>query len=160
MPNGLFYRVGIDATPGDWNAPCRTDDSFCYVPISEMAPSGTNLDHAYDEFAPFVTALCGIWHSRLSCPCHLDPDFAHLTDGDAGSRARRIRKFIVPDSFSVFWAGLRWLDGPQQGDLVCILFLQISVTRVQRSTLCPVIPTQGGKNVLDPVLPQRPQLVC
>jgi hypothetical protein len=51
-----------------------------------------------------------------------------LTYGDAGSRGQRIREFIVPCSFIVFWAGLRWLDGLQQGGLVCSIigFFRVS----------------------------------
>jgi hypothetical protein len=121
MPNGLLFRVGIDSASGGWNAPCRADGSFCYVPIADGKPGGrgAHFDHTYAEFSPFVTALGGIWRKRLRGVCHLDPDFANLTYGDAGSRARRIRDFIVPGSFIVFWAGLRWLDGPRANNLVC-----------------------------------------
>jgi hypothetical protein len=121
MANGVLLRVGIDSAAPGWNAPCRTNGSFCYVPINETAPSGTILDHTYEEFPPFVTAIGGTWPSWLSGTCHLDPDFAHLTYGDGGTRAVRIRDFLVPGSFVVFWAGLRWLDGPRQGQLVCSL---------------------------------------
>jgi hypothetical protein len=70
-----------------------------------------------------VAALGAPWPAGLSGVCHLDPDFAHLTDGDAGSRAQRIREFVVPGSFLVFWAGLRWLDGLQPGELVCSIIV-------------------------------------
>lgn len=95
--------------------------SFCYVPIPDDTPSerGTMFDRRYDEFVPFVTTLGDSWPAGLSGLCHLDPDFAHLTYGDAGSRAQRIREFIIPGSFIVFWAGLRWLDGPRAGSIVC-----------------------------------------
>src|SRR5947209_4649744 len=82
-PGGLLYRVGIDCTAGGWNAPCRADGSFCYVPIPEDKPSGTLLDRRYDEFSPFVTAIGGEWPG-LSGVCHLDPDFSHLSYGDGG----------------------------------------------------------------------------
>ncbi len=132
MPNGLFYRVGIDSTSGGWNAPCRVDGSFCYVPIADGGPGGrrTLFDHGYDEFSPFATALGANWPGRQSGPCHLDPDFAHLTYGDAGSRARRIREFAAPGSFIVFWAALRWLDGPAAGSLVCSIIGFFRVSRV------------------------------
>jgi hypothetical protein len=106
---------------GGWNAPCRTDGSFCYIPIPDSNSSGRGslFDHGYDEFSPFVTAIGDTWPSSLLGLCHLDPDFTHLTYGDAGSRAQRIREFIVPGSFIVFWAALRWLDGSQAGRLVC-----------------------------------------
>src|SRR5438094_690779 len=117
MPNGLLYRVGVDSEAGRWNAPCRADRSFCYVPIPDEAAGGRGsmFDHTYDEFVPFVTALGSSWPAGLRGWCHLDPDFSQLTYGDAGSRAQRICEFIVPGSFIVFWAGMRWLDGPQAG---------------------------------------------
>jgi hypothetical protein len=89
------------------------------VPIPEGAPSVTGFDHRYDEFVPFVTALGDSWPVSLSGCCHLDPDFSHLTYGDGGSRAQRLREFIVPGSFIAFWGALRWLDGAQVGSLVC-----------------------------------------
>lgn len=131
-PSGLLYRVAIDSTAGGWNAPCRADGAFCYVPIPEGQPGGRgeHFDHTYAEFSPFATAIGAAWPAGLSGRCHLDPDFAHLTYGDAGSRAHRIREFIVPGSFIVFWAGLRWLDGPQQGGLVCSIIGFYRVSRV------------------------------
>jgi hypothetical protein len=131
-PNGLLYRVGIDGTAGGWNAPCRTDGSFCYIPIADGQPGGRgeHFDHTYEEFSPFVTSMGATCPPGLSGVCHLDPDFAHLTYGDAGSRAQRIREFIVPGSFIVFWAGLRWLDGPQQGGLVCSIIGFYRVSQV------------------------------
>jgi Nucleotide modification associated domain 3 len=132
MPTGLLYRVGIDSASGGWNAPCRADGSFCYVPIADgqTVSRGPQFDHAYDEFSPFVTSIGATWPRRLAGACHLDPDFANLTYGDAGSRARRIRQFVVPGSFIVFWSALRWLDGPQQGGLVCSLIGFFRVARV------------------------------
>jgi hypothetical protein len=132
MCNGLLYRVGIDSSSGGWNAPCRTDGSFCYVPIAENMPGGRGalFDHRYDEFLPFVTAIGATRPNWLSGLCHLDPDFAQLTYGDAGSRARRIREFIVPGSFIVFWAALRWVNGPREGGLVCSIIGFFRVARV------------------------------
>jgi Nucleotide modification associated domain 3 len=132
MPNGLLYRVGIDSASGGWNAPCRTDGSFCYVPIGDGAVGGRGalFDHSYEEFSPFVTAIGAVWPNWLSGLCHLDPDFTHLTYGDAGSRAQRIREFIVPGSFIAFWAALRWLDGPREGRLVCSIIGFFGVSHV------------------------------
>src|SRR5438874_1481773 len=98
MPNGLFYRVAIDSQSGGWNAPASLDGSFCYVPIPDAATGGRGamFDHAYDEFIPSVAALGGEWPRNLRGLCHLDPDFAQLTYGDVGSRAQRIREFIIP----------------------------------------------------------------
>src|SRR5260370_20208827 len=136
MPNGLFYRVAVDSASGGWNAPCRTNGSFCYVPIPDANPSGrgTMFDRSYDEFSPFVTAMGDTWPSTLSGLCHLDPDFAHLTYGDQGSRAARLREFITPGSFIVFWAGLRWLDGPRAGSIVCSIIGFYLVSHVLRAS--------------------------
>jgi hypothetical protein len=133
VANGLLYRVGIDCDSGGWNAPCRKDGAFCYVPISEDDPRGNHFDHVYEEFSPFVAALGGVWPNKLTGPCHLDPDFCHLTYGDVGSRAKRIREFILPGSFIVFWAGLRWIDGPKKGDLVCSIIGFFRVSHVLRA---------------------------
>src|SRR5256885_2011668 len=38
-----------------------------------------------------------------------DPDFAHLTYGDRGSRGTRIRDTLSAGDFIAFWAGLREL---------------------------------------------------
>ena len=132
MPNGLLYRVGIDSASGGWNAPCRTGGSFCYVPIGDGAPGGRGalFDHSYEEFSPFVTAIGAVWPNSLTGLCHLDPDFTHLTYGDAGSRAQRIREFVVPGSFIAFWAALRCLDGPREGRLVCSIIGFFCVSHV------------------------------
>jgi len=121
MKNGLLIRVAVDSNSDGWNAPCRTNGRFCYVPIGDPNRSdrGSYFDHSYDEFRPFVTALGGALPPHLSGNCHLDPDFAHLTYGDWKSRGERIREFLCPGSFIVFWAGLRWLDGKQAGQIVC-----------------------------------------
>ena len=111
--DGLLLRVGIDSTRenGGWNAPCTKDRRFCYVPIPDLNSSGrgTSFDHTYDEFKPFVAAIGDGWPEHLAGTCHLDPDFAHLTYGDRGSRGARIRDTLSAGDFIVFWAGLREL---------------------------------------------------
>ena len=63
MSNGLLLRVGIDSASGGWNAPCRADGSFCYIPIADGEPGGrgAQFDHTYDEFSPFVSDIGGVW---------------------------------------------------------------------------------------------------
>lgn len=157
MPNGLFYRVAVDSASGGWNAPCRKDGSFCYVPIRENTQSGrgTMFDHGYDEFAPFVTALGDTWPSHLSGLCHLDPDFTHLTYGDAGSRAQRLRDFITPGSFIVFWAGLRWLDGPQAGSTVCSIIGFYRVSHVLRASDAGILDAHRNAHTRHTVTPDN-----
>lgn len=99
------------------------------------------FDHHYDEFVPFVTALGDSWPAGLSGCCHLDPDFSHLTYGDGGSRAQRLREFVIPGGFIAFWAALRWLDGAQAGSLVCSI---IGFYRVSH------VLSAGDVGVLDP----------
>jgi hypothetical protein len=112
MGSGILLRVGVDAIAGKWNAPCRLDGRFCYVPIPDADKSnrGPAFDHGYSEFVPFVKQLGVEWPAYLSGNCHLDPDFCHLTYGDSGNRGQRIRDFLSAGDFIVFWAGLRCND--------------------------------------------------
>jgi hypothetical protein len=127
---GLLVRVAIDSTAGQWNAPCRPDGTFCYVPIPEKRRSA-NYDHTYDEFAPFTQPFGEFLPSRLKGKtCHLDPDFHHLTYGDAGQRGRRIQERLrdapnpdnpgreITEDFIVFWAALKSVNTRQ---LVCAI---------------------------------------
>jgi hypothetical protein len=118
MASGMFLRVGIDSKSGQWNAPCRSDGRFCYVPIPDGGHSnrGAAFDRYYSEFEPFVKRLGAEWPSHLSDTCHLDPDFGHLTYGDVHNRGQRIRAFLSAGDFIVFWAGLRCLDN---SEIVC-----------------------------------------
>jgi hypothetical protein len=123
LRTGILLRVAVDSQSANWNAPCTEDGRFCYVPIpdSDHSPRSRNLDHYYDEFIPFVRAMGGVWPPQLGGTCHLDPDFAHLTYGDAKNRAQRIRDFLSPGDFIAFWAGMRLIDGKDKGTIVCSL---------------------------------------
>jgi hypothetical protein len=50
------------------------------------------------------------WPAHLSGLCHLDPDFAHLSYGDGTKRNRRMREYLEPVGFIVFWAGMRCVE--------------------------------------------------
>ena len=132
MKTGILLRVGVDSQAGQWNAPCSDDGRFCYVPIPDGGHSGwsRNLDHYYDEFVPFVTAIGVEWPKELRGTCHLDPDFAHLTYGDGGNRARRIRDFLSPGDFIVFWSGLRLVDGQDSGSIICSIIGFFTVAQI------------------------------
>jgi hypothetical protein len=54
------------------------------------------------------------WPAHLSGLCHLDPDFAHLTYGDGTKRNQRMREYLRPDSFIVFWAGMRCVENQKR----------------------------------------------
>ncbi len=111
---GLLIRVGVDSAKenGKWNAPCRNDGTFCYIPIPSDDASNRDhcFDHTYDEFKPFVSSMGVDWPSHLSGLCHLDPDFAHLTYGDGTKRAKRMREHLRPGGFVVFWSGMRCVE--------------------------------------------------
>lgn len=118
---GILLRVGVDSAAGGWNAPCREDGRFCYVPIPDGRTSdrGPAFDRDYAEFAPFVESLGVAWPPHLSGTCHLDPDFSHLSYGDAGgTRGQRIRDCLSAGDFIAFWAGLRCAES---GEIVCSL---------------------------------------
>jgi hypothetical protein len=115
---GLLVRVGIDKGKknGYWNAPCRADGSFCYVPI----PIGQGVFRAgfettYDEFENCCNGFAqGIFPAQLQgTHCHLDPDFRFLSYGDTGNKATRIRDFFrdSQDNFIAFYAGLKQIAG-------------------------------------------------
>src|SRR5438067_6467796 len=119
MASGILLRVGIDIKDGKWNAPCRRDGRFCYVPVtgSKRSDRGPAFDRYYLEFEPFAKQLGAEWPAHLSGTCHLDPDFGHLTYGDGdGGRGQRIRNFLSAGDFIVFWAGLRCIETEQ---IVC-----------------------------------------
>lgn len=119
MASGILLRVGIDSKDGNWNAPCREDGRFCYVPVTDgnYAYRSPAFKRYFSEFEPFVKHLGAEWPARLSGICHLDPDFGNLTYGDGnGGRGRRIREFLSAGDFIVFWAGLRCIE---TDEIVC-----------------------------------------
>ncbi len=85
---GLLVRVGIDQTYGGWNAPCREDGAFCYIPMqpldSEKFDQG--FETTYDEFEQDYQRFAGAeshFPKRLhQKTCHLDPDFRFVTESD------------------------------------------------------------------------------
>jgi hypothetical protein len=117
---GLLVRVGIDKTFGGWNAPCRADGSFCYVPMkpkkSEVFEQGiekttyNEFEKACQIFAQGTDLVFPKWlHGAL---CHLDPDFRFLSYGDSGQRANRISTFFdgSRDNFIAFYASFKPID--------------------------------------------------
>jgi hypothetical protein len=113
MNNGLLIRVAIDSTSGGWNGPCD-DDGFCYVPMGSSHKLTENYDRAYHPYRRAVSAFLPDsahhrthWPRQLPSRGHFDPDFEHLSYGDAGRRAARIRSHLANGGFIVFYAGLR-----------------------------------------------------
>lgn len=125
----LLLRVGIDSTDGGWQAPvCAETGEFAYVPITEDRddkPPRRGLVRRFDEFIEPVAKLGAELPSRLpGKAAHLDPDFEHLTYGDQGQRARRIRELARGDLL-VFFAALRPVEPPQRPLVYAIIGLYI-----------------------------------
>ena len=123
MMAGLLVRVGIDSDYGKWNAPCSEDGSFCYVPMGGGTPM-EEYDPRYERYRRHVERYLDSFddcHRRCHFPRklpklgHCDPDFRHLTYGDQGRRAARIRKELKEGDFIAFYAGLRSIE---TGELV------------------------------------------
>jgi len=111
---GLLVRVGIDQTYGGWNAPCRDDRSFCYVPIpiqqEELFDQG--FETTYHEFEQDCQNFAqeNVFPRRLqNAQSHLDPDFRFLSYGDTDRKARRIYAFFEnsSDNFIAFYASFK-----------------------------------------------------
>jgi len=114
MNNGLLIRVAIDSTSGGWNGPCDDSGGFCYVPMGSSNDLTDDYDRAYYPYRRTVSAfLTDLAHPRCHWPTqlprcgHFDPDFEHLSYGDAGQRAARIRSVLADGGFLAFFAGLR-----------------------------------------------------
>lgn len=125
----LLLRVGIDSTDGGWQAPVRAETGeFAYVPITEGRhdkPTRRGFGRRFDEFASPVSRFGVELPSRLlGAPAHLDPDFDHLTYGDQGSRARRIRELARGDLL-VFFVALRPVQPPQRHLVYAIIGLYV-----------------------------------
>lgn len=100
----------------------------------------TELTEDYDpRYSPYQRAVAALvpasapayirWPHRLPEKGHFDPDFDELTYGDAGQRAKRMRKFLSEgdESFIVFYAGLRSIH---TGDLIYSIIGFYSVDRI------------------------------
>jgi len=113
MNNGLLVRVAIDLTAGGWNGPCDDAGGFCFVPMGNSTLT-ESYDPAYRDyrtavlrFLPEAAHHSTHWPHSLPKEGHFDPDFKHLSYGDCGRRAARIRKHLGGGDFLVFYAGLR-----------------------------------------------------
>lgn len=146
---GLLVRVGIDQTYGGWNAPCRDNNSFCYVPIpisskpQDLEVFEHGLETTYDDFeqaykrfarenaAAFPNSL----HGGL---CHLDPDFRFLSYGDSGARASRLKDFFEgsTDNFIAFYASFRRIDSNQS----CLVYAIIGLYRFEKVHCANKVP--------------------
>jgi hypothetical protein len=141
MNNGLLIRVAIDSTSGGWNAPCDGEGGFCYVPMGNSRDLTEHYDRAYRPYQRSVLAFLpdtahrrAHWPSRLPRLGHFDPDFQHLTYGDCGQRAARIRSHLSDGGFIVFYAGLRSVHG---GNLCYSIIGYYTVDRIESGPSVP-----------------------
>jgi hypothetical protein len=129
---GLLVRVGIDSTDdGHWNGPADSaSGAFIYVPIAETKPLRPGFERFYDELRPALSSFQLNLPAHLAAqPMHLDPDFANLTYGDQGQRAKRIQELGRGDLL-VFYASLRDIES---GNLLYALIGLMVIERIVRA---------------------------
>jgi hypothetical protein len=113
--NALLVRVGADSSAGggSWNGPVDGDSGdFAYIAIPETSPVHTGMEKPYSALtsvlARFRVELPAYLHLQHM---HLDPDFAQLTYGDQGERAKQLRTTLHANDTIVFYAGLADVRG-------------------------------------------------
>ncbi len=112
--NALLVRVGADRSPGggSWNGPVDSKSrDFAYIAIPETNPVHVGMEKPYSTLASVLARFqVGLPAYLRFQHMHLDPDFAHLTYGDQGERAKQLRKLHANDTI-VFYAGLADVRG-------------------------------------------------
>ncbi len=107
----LLVRVGADKTKvgGGWNGPVNPKTwEFVYVPILETHRQYRRMRRTYRLVVPALIRFGWKLPARLQRrTVHLDPDFAELTYGDSGERAKQIQQKLRSGDLIVFYAGLR-----------------------------------------------------
>jgi hypothetical protein len=114
----LLVRVGIDSQFGEWNAPIHPETGeYVYVPIPESRQTRAGVERTYEEAAPAITQLAAKYDKNQCLPghlegrsMHLDPDFEHLTYGDANARGAQLAELSAGDIL-VFYGGFEPLPG-------------------------------------------------
>jgi len=138
--NGLLVRVGADlsAGGGSWNGPVDSETGdFVYVAIPENRALHAGMEKPYSALEPSL-ARFGVSlpaHLRLR-HMHLDPDFAHLTYGDQGERAKQLTANLQRGDVIVFYAGLKDSRGAMQ--LVYAIIGVFLVDELVRASDIPV----------------------
>ena len=109
--NALLIRVAADLSlgGGSWNGPVDSHSrEFAYVAIPENSAVHGGLEKPYSSLSAALAKFrVGLPPHLLSRNMHLDPDFEHLTYGDAGERAKQIRAYLDPGDTVVFYGALR-----------------------------------------------------
>ena len=137
--NVLLVRVGADLSPGggSWNGPVDGESGdFAYVAIPETSPVHIGTEKRYDT----LTSVLARFHVELPVylrlqHMHLDPDFAHLTYGDRGERAKQLRTNLQANDTIVFYAGLEDVHGATE-----LVYAIIGLFVVQDFVLASDIP--------------------
>jgi hypothetical protein len=150
-----LVRVGVDQAFGAWNAPVdpQTND-FVYVPIPENGLQRPGLTTPYELVRPALARFAAT-HKKappkmVQLPgalaagsMHLDPDFAHLTYGDNGTRRGKGLASLGRDDLVVFYAGLQPIAAYPHKLLYALVGLY-QVAEVVR--LNSVDPARWGEN--------------
>ncbi len=138
---GLLVRVGIDQAYGQWNAPCREDGSFCYIPMRPQREEkfDQGFKTTYADFAQDYQLFAGSeshFPKKLDEYCHLDPDFRFSTYGDIKStRGKKIKNYFdrSTENFIAFYASFRPLGRAQEPLVYAIIgfycFQNVSLAR-------------------------------
>ena len=109
--NCTLVRVGADLSSGggSWNAPVDSATyDFVYVAIPEARAVHIGLEKPYKALkAPLDKFGVTLPDHLKPRNMHLDPDFEHLTYGDAGQKARQLKDTLRTDDMVCFYAGLR-----------------------------------------------------
>ena len=137
--NALLVRVGADqsAGGGSWNAPVDGNSGdFAYVAIPETRLVHIGMEKPYSSLTSVLTRF------RVQLPpylrlqhMHLDPDFAHLTYGDQGQRAKQLRTNLHANDTIVFYAGLADVRGASE-----LVYAIVGLFVVQDFLLAAEIP--------------------
>jgi len=137
--NVLLVRVGADLSPGggSWNGPIDGESGdFAYVAIPETSPVHIGMEKPYDT----LTSVLARFHVELPAylrlqHMHLDPDFAHLTYGDRGERAKQLHANLRANDTIVCYAGLADVRGAAE-----LVYAIIGLFVVQDFVLAADIP--------------------
>ena len=139
LVNALLVRVGADQSRGGgfWNGLVDSQSGkFTYVAIPENSPVHPGMEKPYSTLEPVLSTFgASLPPSLRTRNMHLDPDFGQLTYGDAGERAKQLRKHLSPGDLIVFYAGLRDVAGRKE-----LVYAIIGVFVVEAIILATDIP--------------------
>jgi hypothetical protein len=119
LVNALLVRVGADQSRGGgfWNGLVDSQSGkFTYVAVPENCPVHPGMEKPYSTLEPVLSTFGASLPPGLRTRnIHLDPDFGHLTYGDAGERAKQLRRHLSsPGDVIVFYSGLRDVAGRRE----------------------------------------------